>query len=106
MRRIRKILFLAMGIALFLVLIISAAWRIADSRSFQLAGRLVDRVETSERVVALTFDDGPTAAAVTALLPVLREEDVRSTFFVTGSELAANPDLGRQLLADGHELGN
>lgn len=79
---------------------------LANARSFQLAGALVSRVNTSEPVVALTFDDGPVPERVDVLLAVLREQDVRATFYVVGDALAQHPASGRKLVAAGHELGN
>lgn len=88
------------------VLVLAGARSLASSRTFQLFGDLVHRVETSDRVVALTFDDGPTATGVDSILTILADEDVLATFFFTGSELAANPGLAERVVAAGHELGN
>jgi peptidoglycan/xylan/chitin deacetylase (PgdA/CDA1 family) len=79
---------------------------LARSRTTQVAGRLVARVEIAEPLVALTFDDGPDAAYMDGVLGALAARRVRATFFVTGAELAATPDAGRRLVAAGHELGN
>ncbi len=57
------------------------------------------------RCIALTFDDGP-GPYTAELLDELRAEDVRATFFVVGRNAAAHPDLVRQLVADGHAVGN
>jgi len=57
------------------------------------------------RAVALSFDDGP-GQATPALLTVLRELDVRATFFCIGRLLRAAPWLSARMLADGHELAN
>jgi peptidoglycan/xylan/chitin deacetylase (PgdA/CDA1 family) len=81
-------------------------WSLSNSRTYQVAGTLVARVDTAEPVVALTFDDGPVAERVEPLLAQLREANVRATFFVIGEQLAAHPESGRRLLAAGHELGN
>lgn len=81
-------------------------YRLARSRTTQLFGRIVSRVATSERIVALTFDDGPTASAVDEVLATLASRDVRATFFVNGAHLAAAPGVARRLVAAGHELGN
>jgi peptidoglycan/xylan/chitin deacetylase (PgdA/CDA1 family) len=62
--------------------------------------------DTDERVVALTFDDGPYLPYTEALLDVLDAEAVRATFFVTGANLAAHPELGRRMLRAGHALAN
>lgn len=80
--------------------------RLSKARCLGWAGPVVCRVETQERVVALTFDDGPTARGVDAVLPVLRERGVKATFFLIGRETAERPDLAARLKAEGHELGN
>lgn len=94
--------------ALVLVLLCGAAalFQSSKSRTFQFFGRIVPRVETSQKVVALTFDDGPTREKTAEVLRLLREKDVRATFFVTGGELEQNLDAGREIVAAGHELGN
>jgi len=81
-------------------------WRLTKSPGTQVLGTLVPRVETSERVVALTFDDGPVPAVLDDVLDMLRVLDVHATFFVTGSELSAAPGAGSRLVQAGHELGN
>lgn len=81
-------------------------WRVSDLRGWQAFGVIVPRVETAEKVVALTFDDGPTAAGADSILPMLDSLGVRATFFVMGSSLAQRPDVGRRMVAAGHELGN
>lgn len=80
--------------------------RLARSRTTQVFGTLVSRAPTAERVVALTFDDGPTPGVADELLSTLESRHVRATFFVIGAELAATPDVARRLVAAGHELGN
>jgi peptidoglycan-N-acetylglucosamine deacetylase len=81
-------------------------WRLMNARSFQLAGDLVSRVSTTEPVVALMFDDGPVPGRVEPLLAILRQANVRATFFVIGEALAESQDSGRRLVAAGHQLGN
>ncbi len=84
----------------------AALFRVSKSRTFQFFGRIVPRVETSQKVVALTFDDGPTPDKTAEVLRVLRERNVRATFFVTGGELERNMEAGRAIVSAGHELGN
>jgi peptidoglycan/xylan/chitin deacetylase (PgdA/CDA1 family) len=54
--------------------------------------------------VALTFDDGPDPHYTPTLIALLKELQVRATFFLLGRMLAANPQLGRDLVAAGHEV--
>ena len=58
------------------------------------------------KLVALTFDDGPSAATTWRLLDILAEKQVRATFFVLGNMVLRNPDLLRAELAAGHEVGS
>lgn len=88
------------------LLVLFGSWRLARSRSVQLMCGLVQRIDTSAPVVALTFDDGPTPAVTDSLIRILARHGAQATFFVTGQELAANPALGARLVAAGHELGN
>jgi peptidoglycan/xylan/chitin deacetylase (PgdA/CDA1 family) len=57
------------------------------------------------RTAYLTFDDGP-SGLTPQILTILRREDIRATFFVTGSELEQHKELVRQMAAEGHVMGN
>ncbi|HSL70093.1 MAG TPA: polysaccharide deacetylase family protein [Longimicrobiales bacterium] len=98
---LRATLMLAMLGALF-----GGAWRLHKSRTVQLFGDLVTAVSTTDSVIALTFDDGPSAPHTDSVLNLLRAARVRATFFVTGGALAQHPELGRKIVEQGHELGN
>ncbi|HEX5022364.1 MAG TPA: polysaccharide deacetylase family protein [Candidatus Binatia bacterium] len=100
----RRALVSAVLVATFAFLI--GLRELARSPTVQVFGRLVARVDASERVIALTFDDGPAMEVLNEIIEVLAARRVRATFFVTGAELAAVPDAGRKLVAAGHELGN
>jgi peptidoglycan/xylan/chitin deacetylase (PgdA/CDA1 family) len=67
---------------------------------------LIDRVKIAEKVVALTFDDGPDPATTPAVLTSLAKHDVPATFFVVGQHAEAHPALLQKISAAGHELGN
>lgn len=61
---------------------------------------------TSEKVVALTFDDGPKPGVTEPLLDVLRQERVPATFFVIGKHVVEYPELTKQIVDSGMELAN
>lgn len=63
-------------------------------------------VNTTEKVVALTFDDGPEPPYTQQILEVLNKNGVKGTFFVLGGNAKAYPDLIKEMIARGHELGN
>ncbi|GAB3741656.1 polysaccharide deacetylase family protein [Microlunatus parietis] len=96
------------GICLLeLLLVLGGGYRLMNSRTVQIAGRLVDRVDTAEKVVALTFDDGPTGEAdADAMLQTLADRDVRATFYLNGNGIERFPGVAARLVDAGHELGN
>ena len=58
-----------------------------------------------QKIVALTFDDGP-GPYTAELLDFLQQEGVRATFFVLGTRVDSYPALIRRMAAEGHEVGN
>jgi peptidoglycan/xylan/chitin deacetylase (PgdA/CDA1 family) len=103
LRRWHKIV-LALVIALLVILF--TLFQISKAACFQLIGTPLCKVETSEKIIALTFDDGPTPQGVDAVLPVLQRYNAHATFFLVGQEMVNHPGLGRRLVAAGNELGN
>ncbi|MED5545829.1 MAG: glycosyltransferase [Pseudomonadota bacterium] len=69
-------------------------------------GDVVQRRGNAAKQVALTFDDGPDALWTPRVLDVLASHDVPATFFVTGTRVLDEPDLVRQIVAQGSELAN
>src|SRR5205085_5724915 len=57
-------------------------------------------------LVTLTFDDGPHPFTTPRILAALRRESVPATFFMIGAEVERHPELAREVLANGHALGN
>jgi peptidoglycan/xylan/chitin deacetylase (PgdA/CDA1 family) len=97
---------LLVSLALGLTVVALGGYRLMNSRSFQVAGEIVPRVETDRRVVALTFDDGPTPEHTDEVLKVLDEEGVEATFYLVGEEIERHPEAAERIVAAGHELGN
>lgn len=64
------------------------------------------RVKTTERVVYLTFDDGPHSIQTPKILDVLKAHDVKATFFCIGSKIEGNEELLKRIQCEGHLLGN
>ena len=61
---------------------------------------------TDEKVVALTFDDGPHPTLTREILCTLEKYDARATFFIVGENAKNYPDVLRMALDAGHEIGN
>lgn len=66
----------------------------------------VDQGDTSQSVVALTFDAGGPADPTARILTILAKHHNHSTWFITGDWAKQNPDLVRRVWNGGHEIGN
>jgi len=64
------------------------------------------RGSSAERIIALTFDDGPHPTNTPRLLNILRQYDVPATFFVIGNLVDRYPAIARRIVEEGHEIGN
>jgi len=71
----------------------------------QLFGRTIYRTD-SARKLAITFDDGPNPAFTTKLLDLLDRYNAKATFFLIGRFVRECPELVKETVARGHEVGN
>ncbi|MGB6296223.1 MAG: polysaccharide deacetylase family protein [Rivularia sp. (in: cyanobacteria)] len=71
-------------------------------------GKVIYEIKPVEnkKVIALTFDDGPWKNTTQQTLDILKENNVKATFFVVGNALQNYPQLGKQIIADGHAIAN
>lgn len=67
---------------------------------------LDDIAKSSEKRAYLTFDDGPTTKATGKILDILKEEDVKATFFVVGKHVKEYPELVKREYEEGHYIAN
>ncbi len=92
---------------LVLSLLAGLLWKVSKARSFQFFGEIVNRVEAEEKIVALTFDDGPWNSKHTnEVISILKGLNVKATFFLNGRGIEALPGDTRKLVLAGHALGN
>lgn len=116
-RTIRRLL-IALAVALTLAVGVGIGYLIPHklSPSERVAPRSEDvttslqvntvfRVATSEKLVALTFDDGPDARWTPTVLDILAKHDAKATFFVIGEAAKKHPELIAREAAEGHEIG-
>jgi peptidoglycan/xylan/chitin deacetylase (PgdA/CDA1 family) len=91
-------------------------WGAAMLLAFMVAGgityqkeagyRGIREVPTVDKVVALTFDDGPTDHGTLRLLKVLHDYNAKATFFVLGKYAEQYPGRIAQMIYEGHEVGS
>ena len=60
----------------------------------------------SEKIVALTFDDGPHPIHTPRLLDYLKKERVKATFFLIGRNVESFPEIVKRIIEEGHEIGS
>jgi peptidoglycan-N-acetylglucosamine deacetylase len=78
----------------------------AAARLLALQSVVVFAVPTTRPAVAITLDDGPSAALTPALLDVLRDHGAHASLFVLGSNVEAHPEVVASAHEAGHEIGN
>ncbi|HRN87150.1 glycosyltransferase [Hyphomicrobium sp.] len=59
-----------------------------------------------DKLLALTFDDGPSSNYTPRILKILRDKGVKATFFVVGANAALESSILRDIYNDGHDIGN
>jgi peptidoglycan/xylan/chitin deacetylase (PgdA/CDA1 family) len=92
-------------VASFLIIDAVVLYAMLERRA-PVFGRIRWRGPTDHPVVSLTFDDGPNEPWTSRVLDVLRQADVKATFFLLGNNAERYPEAVRRIAAEGHELGN
>ena len=59
-----------------------------------------------EKIAYLTFDDGPTTSVTPKILEILKEENIKASFFVIGKSVEAHPEIVKQAYDEGHYIAN
>ncbi len=78
--------------------VVSLSWAYVPGK-FYYQGR------TKEKIIALTFDDGPGKFTV-PILDLLRQHHIKATFFMLGDQIEEYPKIAQQVVDEGHEVGN
>ena len=81
-------------------------YELFEQPTSQVFGRTLTHGPSNERLVALTFDDGPNPPYTNRILDVLEKEHVHATFFVVGRAASAYPDVVRREARGGNAIGN
>ncbi|PKG24044.1 polysaccharide deacetylase family protein [Niallia nealsonii] len=88
-----------------LAILLAASYKLMNSRSFQVFGGITAKADTKEKVVALTFDDGP-SGNVKEILSILQHYNIKATFFLIGNEIEKYPNETKSIVEAGHQVGN
>ena len=73
---------------------------------YEDAGYIIWDIQTDEKVVALTFDDGPHPKYTQQVLDLLDKHEAKGTFFVVGELAEKSPEVLQRMYEEGHEIAN
>lgn len=77
-----------------------------DAKSHRDTPPGIRALATSERVLALTFDDGPDTEFTPSVLDILQRYGISATFFCLGVQVAANWSVAKRIVVAGHQIAN
>lgn len=96
-----------LGLILLIVVALSGLvyWLFMSPYS-QVFGVYPWRVKTKEKIIAITFDDGPNEPYTSQIVDFLNSKGIKATFFQVGKCVQRYPDTTRKIIASGHVIGN
>lgn len=89
-----------------LAIVLALLWYLLENPKNQTLGHTVTAVPIHQKVVALTFDDGPNPPYTNQIVDYLHSENVVATFFVVGKAVEQHPAVVREEVRNGDALGN
>lgn len=95
-----------LGIAVLVLIVLFLLFWSSWSISAGVYLRAVCKFNTNEKVVALSYDDGPEPATTLPLLEVLKKYNAKASFFCIGHKADQFPEIVRKIIDEGHEIGN
>lgn len=102
----RRRLAVTATVLFLLIALARCAARVVPTMLVSEDDAVIRYVPVREKVIALTFDDGPDGDFTPRILDVLRAHRAKATFFVVGKQIEYFPEILRQIVADGHEIGS
>jgi peptidoglycan/xylan/chitin deacetylase (PgdA/CDA1 family) len=93
-------------ILVIFISIVIASFCVFFDEALLVRKKSIFRVNRAEKVVALTFDDGPSPVWTPKILDELRKANIKATFFMLGEHVAKYPEIARRVAQEGHEIGN
>ena len=92
--------------AMMMILLVSLFTFTFSVPTISAASQLISSVDTTNKLVALTFDDGYDAGKIQEILSILSSNDVPGTFFMVGEAAALYPDLMNDIIWQGSQIAN
>jgi peptidoglycan-N-acetylglucosamine deacetylase len=91
---------------LLLIGLIILLWLRPSARAQSWKSQVITSVPVRQKLVALTYDDGPSPDFTPKILAQLKQHHIKATFFMVGKNMEAYPEIVKQVIAQGHAIGN
>ncbi len=91
---------------IFLIIVLAICYWLFMSSYSQIFGPYLWHIKAKEKIIALTFDDGPNEPYTSEILEILNEHKIKATFFMVGNCIKRYPDAAKKVVAAGHSVGN
>ncbi len=95
-----------LAVSFFYVKVDAETYQHKGRKYYEEAGQIVWEINTDEKIIALTFDDGPHRKYTAQILDVLAKHNAKATFFIVGQNAEKNPEVVERMYKEGHELAN
>jgi len=104
---LKKILMFPILLIVYFCCIQNHTTAVTKSReAYEKTGKVIWEISTKEKLVAITFDDGPHPVFTPQILNILAEYNAKATFFVAGNKAERFPEVLKRVVKEGHEIGN
>ena len=78
----------------------------AEPVSDEFIEKIKELTSGSQKIAYLTFDDGPTTSVTPKILDILKEENIKASFFVIGKNVDSHPEIVKRAYEEGHYIAN
>lgn len=111
----KKQLLISLLVFLIILILFFVLYKLAHSSvnlacNSEVSNDFIEKIKNltngEEKIAYLTFDDGPTASITPKVLDILKEENIKATFFVIGKSVDANPEIVKRAYEEGHYIAN
>ncbi|MBP1932013.1 polysaccharide deacetylase family protein [Ammoniphilus resinae] len=98
--------FIALLVCICFIVQTNTSAKMIKRKEIEPTGQVIWDVPTQKKLIALTFDDGPSPIYTPQVLTILEHFGAHATFFQIGNRMERYPEIVEQVVESGHELGN
>lgn len=94
-----------LSILVFLIIIFTFTNHVFPIANYLVKSTTVSASDPNHKVIYLTFDDGPSNVVNNKILDILKNENIKATFFIVGYKINGNEQTLKRIYAEGHSIG-